>query len=314
MAASAARRSRGAGKFGPSGKWVEIPCLPSSSAKRGRDARAIRATVSRCCGIFSACRGSLRRELYDSNTQPNQCSNSKSTHRVPQITGGRWYEIFHAAPKTVSDQAGYGYVIKLINRDLPPKQLRKAIDRLGREAFATEKILHPNVIRLLDAELDRAPFFMVQPWIHGRSLDQQLSSSQQFSLSRMLWMIRQIAEAIRAAHDHGRVHLGLDPSHIMLGQKGRTTLLGWSQSHAYSERTWLPHDQLQLSRYTAPECFESDYRADYASDIYSLGALIYHSLALTPPFRGGQVDDLARAHRHDIPEDLQFRSHCVRPN
>ena len=231
----------------------------------------------------------------------------------PQITGGRWYEIFHAAPKSASDNAGFGYVIKLINPELPQKLLRKAIDRLGREAFATERILHPNVVRLLDAELDRAPFFLVQPWIQGRSLDQYLSSLTQFSLSRFLWIIRQIAEAIRAAHDLGRVHLGLDPSHIMLGKTGRVTLLGWSQSNAVSEKAWLPHDQLQLARFTAPECFEEDYRADFASDVYSLGSLIYHCLVLKTPFRGLQVGDIAHAHRHTIPEDLLFAQNLCPP-
>ena len=224
----------------------------------------------------------------------------------PQITGGRWYNIYHGAPKTVDPETGYGYVIKIVNSGLSAEKKQLAIDRLSREALATERISHPNVIRLLDAELDRAPFFLVQPWMGGRSYDRFLSSARQMSFSRMLWAIRQVAEAIRAGHEKQRVHLGLDPSHIILGKTGRVTLLGWSQSHAVDEKTWLPHDQLQLARYTAPECFESDYRASFASDVYSLGVLIYHSLAQTSPFFGRSVTEIAKSHRHRITEDLMF--------
>ena len=223
-----------------------------------------------------------------------------------QITGGRWYDIYQAAPKTVSAESGFGYVIKMINANLPQEKIPFAIDRLGREALATEQILHPNVIRLLDAELDRAPFFLVQPWITGRSYDSYLSTASQMPLSRMLWAFRLIAEGVGVGHEHGRVHLGLDTSHVMIGKTGRATLLGWSQSHGAGERVWLPHDQLQLARYTAPECFETDYIAHSSADVYSLGALIYHSLTLRSPASGHTISAVAKSHRHQIPEDLIF--------
>ncbi len=224
----------------------------------------------------------------------------------PQITGGRWYDIYRASPKNCSVDSEHGYVLKMLNNDLPAEKLQLAIDRLGREALATERIIQANVVRLLDAELDRAPFFLVQPWIDGRSFDRFLSAAHQMSLSRLLWAARQIAAGIRAGHEKGRVHLGLDPSHVILGRTGRVTLLGWSQSHAISEAAWLPHDQLQLARYTAPECFETGYRASTASDTYSLGVLIYQALSMTIPFNGRSIDEIARAHRHRIAEDLMF--------
>ena len=66
--------------------------------------------------------------------------------------------------------ARHDFVIKIIAPDLDQAQRNQAIDRLSREAMATEQILHPNVIRLLDAELDKPTFFLVQPWIEGLSL------------------------------------------------------------------------------------------------------------------------------------------------
>lgn len=206
----------------------------------------------------------------------------------------------------MSADADHDYVIKVINPKLPPEQIPSAICRLGREALATEQVFHPNVIRLLDAELDRAPFFLVQPWIYGRSLDCLLSRAPHLSLTRMLWVLRQTAEGVRAGHEKGRVFLGMDPAHILIGKTGRVTLIGWSNSHAIGEKAWLPDDQLQLSRYKAPECFDEDYKADPKSDVYSLGVMIYHALSQELAFNGQTVSIVADAHKNDIPEDLMI--------
>lgn len=221
-----------------------------------------------------------------------------------QVTGGRFYHIFRAAPKTLSRDANHDYVIKIVNPDLDRDQISEAIDRLGREAHATEQILHPNVIRLLDAELDRAPFFLVQPWVYGRSLDRILASAPHLSLSRILWVMRQVAEGVRAGHEKGRIYLGIDPSHVLIGKTGRVSLIGWSHSHSIDEKIAVSNDQLQLARYTAPECFEEGYRANPDSDVYALGALIYHAIALRSPFEGQTVESVANAHTDNIPEDL----------
>ena len=227
------------------------------------------------------------------------------------IGGGRYYNIFRAAPKTLAVDSPQDYIIKVINPDLCETLVPSAIDRLCREAIATEEICQANVIRLLDAELDRATFFLVQPWIYGRSLDCLLSRAPHLSLSRLLWVLRQTAEGVRAGHEKGRAYLGMDPAHIMIGKTGRVTLIGWSHSHAIDQKAKLPHDQLQLARYTAPECFEEDYLANPASDVYSLGAMIYHALAKEFAFDGQTVEEIIEQHQDHIPEDLVIiQSEC----
>ena len=130
-------------------------------------------------------------------TQPKNQDDIVSCWKLgPQVTGGRWYDIFRARPKTLPVDSDFDYVIKTINPSLPHADKQKAIDRLGREAFATEAILHNSVIRLLDAELDVAPFFLVQPWVYGRSLDRFFASAQQVAINRLMWVLRQTAEGI----------------------------------------------------------------------------------------------------------------------
>ena len=232
----------------------------------------------------------------------------------PQVTGGRWYNIFRARPKTLPHDAEFDYVIKTVNPDLNARDQQRAIDRLGREAFATEAVMHNSVIRLLDAELDVAPFFLVQPWVYGRSLDRFFASAHQIAINRLMWVLRQVAEGMHAGHQCGRVYLGLDPSHVLISRTGRVKLIGWSQSHGIGEQVWLPHDQIQLARYTAPECFLDGYRATTASDVYSLGTLIYQAMTLSTPYTGGSIDEIRAAMRQQIPVDLMIRQPlCPRP-
>lgn len=223
------------------------------------------------------------------------------------VTGGRWYNIFRAKPKSLGEELPYDYVVKMINPHLRNNQLQHALDRLGREAIATEQIVHSNVIRLLDAELDKAPFFLVQPWMPGSSFDRFQSATTQTTLNRLVWVARQVAEAINAGHEKGRVHLGIDPSHVLLGRTGRVTMIGWSQSHPVGQLAWMPHDRVQLAMYTAPECFQTSYRASFASDVYSLGALIYKSLCRRAPFEGPSVKAISQAATKSMAIDLMIK-------
>ena len=222
----------------------------------------------------------------------------------PQLTGSRWYQIFRATPKSLEREASFDYVIKLANTELAGNQFAKAVARLGREAAAIDSISHPTIIPLLDAELDNAPFFLVQPWIPGDSLDRFLSAAQDVSLVRCLWIFRQVAEAIAAAHDQERAYLGLDPSHVLLGSGGRILLIGWSRSHVVGNLLSFPCDNLQLARYSAPETLDPGALSHRASDVYALGALVYRILAGKLPIHGKDASTIAWAHRQGLFVDL----------
>ncbi len=221
------------------------------------------------------------------------------------VTGGRWYQVFRAAPKSLTDPNSHDYILKLVNPELPSDQASLALERLGREAIATDMIQHPGIIPLLDAEQDRPPFFLVQPWIAGGSLDKFYASANDISLTRTLWIVRQVVEAISAAHDAGRVYLGLQPAHVLLGTGGRVTLIGWSNSHAIDEKVRLPDSDMTQARYRAPETFDSECRASAANDIYSIGAFIYNAISGSTPFNASDWQNLARLHCTKAPVSLQ---------
>lgn len=221
-----------------------------------------------------------------------------------QVTGGRWFEIYRAAPRSMAEQTAYDYAIKLVNPHLTATQATGALDRLGREAAACDSIQHHGIIPLLDAELDQPVFFVVQPWVGGGTLDQFMAAAPNISLIRCLWIFRQIAEAIGAAHEKGRVYFGLDPEHVLLGSGGRVMLIGWSHSHMESQPLNLPIEEFRFARYAAPECLDGSGLANPRSDIYSIGALIYQVLGNQLPYRYRSIEQLVEQQQVKRPVDL----------
>ena len=222
----------------------------------------------------------------------------------PRVSGGNWFDIYRAAPKAMLENDAFDYVIKMVNRDLDGDDAQLALDRLSREAISTEILDHHGVIPLLDAEMDKAPFFLVQPWMPGGSLDRLLASSNDISLIQMLWIIRQTAEAINAAHDKNRVYLGLEPAHVLMGAGGRITLIGWSNSYGISQRIAPIPKRIQYVRYTAPECFDPGAIASPSCDVYSLGAFIHRLIVGSAPFKATNFEDMLEMHRHANPVDI----------
>ena len=220
------------------------------------------------------------------------------------ISAAGSFHIFRAAPKAMLENDSFDYVIKLVNPNLEGEEAAAALDRLSEEAISTELLDHHGVIPLLDAELDKAPFFLVEPWIAGGSLDQFMAKSQNMSMIQALWIIRQVAEAIAAAHQRGRVYLGLDPSHVLMRTGGRIVLIGWSNSYSISQPIRSPKNRLQTIRYSAPECFEVGAFARKPSDIYSLGIFIYNLFAGRTPFNGPDYDSIVKSHRDEQPIEL----------
>ncbi len=128
-------------------------------------------------------------------------SSSISGWRVgKKLHEGRWFNQYQAAT-IASDSGTFDYVFKSIKPGLSNRMLEQAITRMTSEAIVTEQVLQKNIIPLLDAELDHAPFFLVQPMIRGASLSQLIEIGQAIPLSRALWLVRQAAEAISAVHE-----------------------------------------------------------------------------------------------------------------
>ncbi|HEX5054004.1 MAG TPA: serine/threonine-protein kinase [Planctomycetota bacterium] len=187
---------------------------------------------------------------------------------------------------------------------------------LGRfldEAKITGQLQHPGIVSVFEIGLDadRRPYFTM-PLIAGRSLQELIGAvhagDEQWTQLRALNVLVRVCEAVAYAHEHGIVHRDLKPANVMVGDFGETYVVDWglarvldrpdrrdirirggddapgSAEPASALRT-MEGDVIGTPAYMAPEqaCGEID-RVGKRSDVYSIGAMLYHLLAGLAPY------------------------------
>lgn len=203
--------------------------------------------------------------------------------------------------------------------------------RFIEEAQVTGQLEHPSIVPVYELGIDsEGAVFYTMKRIEGETLQSIISALargdreylRKWSLNRLLRAFIQICDAIRYAHVKGVIHRDLKPENIMLGEFGEVIVLDWGIAKVKNapERPTLVDDETahvtsirndsgQLDLYTldgticgtpqymAPEQAAGDLaKTNESTDVFSLGAILYHLLALRPPYQGENVYEiLARA-------------------
>lgn len=182
----------------------------------------------------------------------------------------------------------------------------EAIRLLLREVVAGRSVSHPHLVSILSASISRPPRFLVMPWLEGRTLQEHLSAERCFDLPEVLWIGRQVAEALQALYAAGWTHGDVKPSNVFLSPQCHVTLLDLGFARRNDE-TGSAVDRCVTGtcNYMAPELIVSALRADIRSDIYSLGVVLFEMLTGRLPFTGSSMAELATHHRQSTPPPLR---------
>lgn len=184
----------------------------------------------------------------------------------------------------------------------------EAIRFLRREALVGRLVANPHLISVLTSFVSDEPRMLVMPWLEGASLRARLTLGEPLAApaSKILWIVRQSAEALSALHDAGWMHGDVTPENIHLSPVGHVTLLDLSFARRRDEIGSAADRPIHgKCNYIAPEFFTSALRPDIRSDIYSLGVVMFEMFSGRLPYFGRTLEELAVAYRQSKPADLR---------
>ncbi len=165
-----------------------------------------------------------------------------------------------------------------------------AIEQFHAETRTLARLVHPHIVRLLDAGVEGGMPFLVTDYAAGGTLRQRHPGKMMLPLPRIIAYVHQIAAALQYAHEQKLIHRDVKPGNMFIGQHG-TILLGdfGLALDVQKHNTETPLDVVGTVPYMAPEQLMG--MPCYASDQYSLAAVVYEWLCGVQPLydREGQL-------------------------
>lgn len=183
-------------------------------------------------------------------------------------------------------QQGSYVAIKVLQVHLDDED---AIEQFQTETRQLARLAHPHIIRMLDAGVENGIPFLVMDYAAGGTLRQRHPVGTRLPLPRIIAYVNQIAAALQYAHEQKLIHRDVKPGNMFIGQHD-TILLGdfGLALGVQGDGAAVPHDIAGSVPYMAPEQLAG--QPCYASDQYSLAAVVYEWLCGVQPFydREGQ--------------------------
>ncbi|MDG1049352.1 MAG: serine/threonine-protein kinase [Planctomycetota bacterium] len=197
--------------------------------------------------------------------------------------------------------------LKALHRELVTNV--RAVKRLKREARLAAQLAHPSIISAIDmGEVDGVWWYAME-LVEGVSLGRRIAERGSLTEREVLRLFSPLCDALQHAHEVGVVHRDIKPANILIDGRGRARLvdlgLAVGQNDPAITRTGAT---LGTPHYISPEQARDPGQADIRSDIWSIGATMYHAVCGRPPFQAGDVasdgvaEILARV-LHDPVED-----------
>ena len=182
--------------------------------------------------------------------------------------------------------------IKSINMALERDGIERYEARFYQEARAAGGLSHPNIVTIYDIGKSGEIAYMAMEFIEGVELRSLIGEGRILPVAQAVSIAIQVAEALAYAHERGIVHRDIKPPNIMIMSNGmvKITDFGIARMRA-SEVLTQTGMMLGSPKYMSPEQVLGK-RADFRSDIFSLGIILYEMLAGTAPFGGDNVTAL----------------------
>ncbi len=226
---------------------------------------------------------------------PNTLLAGRYTILGPLGAGGM-ANVYHARDLNLQREVA----IKLLREDLIADPAFEA--RFLQEARAAANLLHPNIVTVYDFGHDSGRMFMAMEYVQGTDLKTLLRRRGSLPIEESVGLVIQVCAGVGYAHRAGLVHCDLKPQNILITADGRAKITDFGIARAlatihpeeYSDVVW------GSPQYFAPEQAAGGPPSP-ASDVYSLGIILYEVLTTRLPFEAPDSAQLAHMHQTASP-------------
>jgi serine/threonine-protein kinase len=201
----------------------------------------------------------------------------------PKLGSGAMAHVFRATQLSLDRPVA----IKVLPRQL--SESAEYVQRFYKEGRAAAKLNHANIVQAIDVGEAGGYHYFVMEYVDGHTLYDELAASKVFTEAEALRIIIQMARALEHAHAHGLIHRDVKPKNIMITKEGVAKLADMGLARQASD---VAAAQAEAGRafgtpyYISPEQIRGEVDIDFRSDIYSLGATLYHMVTGQVPFEG----------------------------
>jgi len=192
--------------------------------------------------------------------------------------------------------------LKLLRKDLGGEEDHKA--RLQQEARIAAAVNHPCVIQVFDSGTDHGQFYVVMELVDHGSLDDLMALHPRLPEKRVLEIGIQVAKGLRSAHRRGLIHRDVKPANILFVDEHSAKIGDFGLASTGTQRWGIGGVVWGTPEYVSPERLSNDPE-DFRSDIYSLGATLFHAVAGKPPIEANTNSATALLESKQRPLDLQ---------
>ncbi|MGJ8723346.1 MAG: serine/threonine-protein kinase [Roseibacillus sp.] len=180
----------------------------------------------------------------------------------------------------VDQTLGREVALKVLNEEYSSDEFRTA--QFEKEAELTALVSHPNVVRVYSVGRAFERFYIAMELISGDSLEKLLETGKGLPEREVLEIALQVTAGLKEAKASGLIHRDIKPGNILVDSEGGAKIVDFGLSLVTQSGSARAEEIFATPYYAPPEALEAGVE-DFRSDIYALGASLYHALAGKPP-------------------------------
>jgi serine/threonine-protein kinase len=239
---------------------------------------------------------------------PSSASKSGSGVAVPKVSSADMIPGFRLEKKLGAGAMGVVWLARQLSLDrlvaiklLGPKFAKDKlfIDRFYKEGRAAARLNDPNIVAAYDVNQTAAGLcYFVMEYVDGETVYDRIKSKHRIPEREALHIIRQAASALRHAHETGFIHRDVKPKNLMINRSGVVKLADLGLARGEDDSAAAAEEKGKIfgtPYYISPEQIRAR-SVTAASDIYGLGATLYHMVTGRVPFDGPSPSDVMQKH------------------